>query len=74
MPEINRDRSKRQTTDRVLGQKAEVYKSAGSPLGFVIRNFSYSDKNGLDEKISSLVTRNVITDHSPQDTRNSHEE
>jgi hypothetical protein len=74
IPEIKGDRSKRQSTDGVLGQKAEVYKFAGSPLGFIIRNFSYSDKNGLEEKISSLVTRNVITDHSPQDTRNSHEE
>ena len=74
MPEIKRDRSKRQTTDGVLRQHAEVYKSAGSPLGFIIRNVSYSDKNGIEEQISSFVTRNAITDHLPQDTRNSHEE
>jgi len=74
MPEINRNRPKRQTTDWVLGQEAEVHKSAGSPLGFIIRSVSYSDKNGLEEKISLPVTGNVITDLLSQDTRNAHEE
>jgi molybdopterin-binding protein len=73
MPEINRNKSKRQTTDGILGQEAEVHESAGSPLGFMIRNFSYSDQKRLEGKISSLVTGNVIAAHSPQNTRNSHE-
>jgi hypothetical protein len=46
MPKINRSRSERQTTDGVLGQEAEVHKPAGSLLGFIICNVSYSDKNG----------------------------
>ena len=67
-------RSKRQTTEGVLGQQAELYKSVGSPLGFIIRNVSYNEKNGLERKKSSLVTGNVITGQPPQDIRNSHEE
>jgi hypothetical protein len=54
MPEINKNRSKRQTTEGILGQQAEVHRSAGRPLGFFIRNVSYSDKNGLEENKSSL--------------------
>ena len=39
-----------QTSEGVLGQQAEIYKVAGRPLGFVVRNVSYSDKDGLEEK------------------------
>ena len=74
VPEIKRNRSKRQTTEGVLGLQAGLYKSVGSPLGLTVRNVSYNGKNGLENKKSSLLTGNVITDHSPQDTRNSHEE
>ena len=62
MPEIKRKKSKRQTTEVVLGQQAEIHKFVGSPLGFIIRNVSYNDKNRLEKKISSLVTGNAITD------------
>jgi len=53
----------------VLGQQAELYKPVGRPLGFITRNVSCIEKNK-----SSLVKGNVITDRSPQITRNSHEE
>jgi hypothetical protein len=71
MPDINSERSKRQTTEVALGQQAEIYKSVGSQLGFIIRNVTLNNKNGQEKKISSLVTG---TDRSPQDTRNFQEE
>ena len=71
--ETDTNRSRRQTTEVVVGQQAEVHKSDGSPLGFIIRSVIY-DKNWLQKKMSSLVTENVITDLSTKDTRNSQEE
>jgi hypothetical protein len=72
--EINKDRSRRRSTEVVLGERDEVHKSDGSQSGFIIRNVIYN-KNGLENEISSIVTGNVtISDLSPKDTRNSQDE